>query len=280
VTNTIKDFLQANPKTVVLTGAGISLASGIPTYRDSTGKWQRNDPIQHRDFVEKSASRQRYWARSYGGWPAVGLAKPNAAHLSLAQLEAAGFGSLLVTQNVDRLHQRAGSQKVIDLHGRLDRVVCLSCGEKRERARMQERIVEHNHMLPSPGALAPDGDADVPDDIISEFNVPACDSCGGVLKPDVVFFGDSVPRTTVDEIFATIDAAGALLVIGSSLMVYSGFRFCRHAHQAGFPLACINPGATRADDLFTLKSESGCTEQLQALAAELAGGVKLLFPKQ
>lgn len=280
MTNTIKDFLQANPKTVVLTGAGISLASGIPTYRDGTGKWQRNDPIQHRDFVEKLASRQRYWARSYAGWPAVGLAEPNAAHFSLAQLEAAGFGSLLVTQNVDRLHQRAGSQKVIDLHGRLDRVVCLRCGEKSERARMQERIVEHNHTLPSPGTLAPDGDADVPDDIISEINVPACDSCGGVLKPDVVFFGDSVPRTTVDEIFAAIDAAGALLVIGSSLMVYSGFRFCRHAHQAGFPLACINPGATRADDLFTIKSESRCTEQLQELAAELAGGVKLLFPKQ
>ncbi|MDB2375269.1 MAG: NAD-dependent protein deacetylase [OM182 bacterium] len=272
MTDAIKDFLKANPKTVVLTGAGISLASGIPTYRDSTGKWQRNDPIQHRDFVEKPASRQRYWARSYAGWPAVGLAKPNSAHLALAQLEAAGFGSLLVTQNVDRLHQRAGSQKVIDLHGRLDRVVCLRCGEKSERARMQERIVAHNHTLPSPGALAPDGDADVPDDIISEINVPACESCGGVLKPDVVFFGDSVPRTTVDEIFAAIDAAGALLVIGSSLMVYSGFRFCRHAHQAGFPLACINPGATRADDLFTLKSESGCTEQLQALAAELAGG--------
>ena len=268
----IKDFLQANPKTVVLTGAGISLASGIPTYRDSAGKWQRNDPIQHRDFVEKSASRQRYWARSYAGWPAVGLAKPNAAHLALAQLEAAGFGSLLVTQNVDRLHQRAGSQKVIDLHGRLDRVVCLRCGEKSERARMQERIVEHNYALPSPGALSPDGDADVPDDIISEISVSACESCGGVLKPDVVFFGDSVPRTTVDEIFAAVDAAGALLVIGSSLMVYSGFRFCRHAHQAGFPLACINPGATRADDLFTLKSESGCTEQLQALAAELTGG--------
>ncbi|KRO69881.1 MAG: NAD-dependent deacetylase [OM182 bacterium BACL3 MAG-120619-bin3] len=272
VTDAIKDFLKANPKTVVLTGAGISLASGIPTYRDSTGKWQRNDPIQHRDFVEKPASRQRYWARSYAGWPAVGLAQPNAAHLALAQLEAAGFGSLLVTQNVDRLHQRAGSQKVIDLHGRLDRVVCLRCGEKSERARMQERIVAHNHTLPSPGALAPDGDADVPDDIISEINVPACESCGGVLKPDVVFFGDSVPRTTVEEIFAAIDAAGALLVIGSSLMVYSGFRFCRHAHQAGFPLACINPGATRADDLFTLKSESGCTEQLQALAAELTGG--------
>ena len=144
MTDAIKDFLKANPKTVVLTGAGISLASGIPTYRDSTGKWQRNDPIQHRDFVEKPASRQRYWARSYAGWPAVGLAQPNAAHLALAQLEAAGFGSLLVTQNVDRLHQRAGSQKVIDLHGRLDRVVCLRCGEKSERARMQERIVAHN----------------------------------------------------------------------------------------------------------------------------------------
>lgn len=272
MTDAIKDFLLANPRTVVLTGAGISLASGIPTYRDSAGKWQRNDPIQHRDFVEKPASRQRYWARSYAGWPAVGQAQPNAAHLALARLEAAGYGSLLVTQNVDRLHQRAGSQQVIDLHGRLDRVICLSCGERTDRARMQERLVDYNHSLPSPGALAPDGDADVPDDIINQINVPPCESCGGVLKPDVVFFGDSVPRTTVEEIFTAINAAGALLVIGSSLMVYSGFRFCRHAHQAGLPLACINPGATRADDLFTLKSEQGCSEQLQVLAAELAGG--------
>lgn len=267
----IKDFLLANPRSVILTGAGISLASGIPTYRDSAGKWQRNDPIQHRDFVERPESRQRYWARSYAGWPAVGQARPNAAHEALANLERTGFGSLLVTQNVDRLHQAAGSQRVIDLHGRLDRVVCLGCGEKTGRARMQERLVEQNTALPSPGALAPDGDADVADEIISDFRVPACESCGGVLKPDVVFFGDSVPRPTVDEIFAAIDSAGALLVIGSSLMVYSGFRFCRHAHQAGFPLACINPGATRADDLFTLKVERDCAEELGALAAEFAG---------
>jgi NAD-dependent SIR2 family protein deacetylase len=265
----LKEFMEANPRAVVLTGAGISLASGIPTYRDSKGNWQRNDPIQHRDFVEKPASRQRYWARSYAGWPAVGLAAPNAAHHALAELEAAGFVSLLVTQNVDRLHQRAGSQNTIDLHGRLDRVVCLACGEKSERARMQERIISHNGTLPSPGELAPDGDADVPDAVIAGFTVPSCESCGGVLKPDVVFFGDSVPRATVERIFSAIDAAGALLVIGSSLMVYSGFRFCRHAHQAGFPLACINPGATRADELFTLKHEGDCAEALTGLARQL-----------
>ena len=266
----LRDFLVANPRAVILTGAGISLASGIPTYRDSSGKWQRNDPIQHRDFVEKPASRQRYWARSYAGWPAVGKAQPNTAHMALARLEEAGYGSLLVTQNVDRLHQRAGSQRVIDLHGRLDQVVCLGCGEKSQRSRMQERLVESNSTLPSPGELAPDGDADVPDEIIADFVVPACASCGGVLKPDVVFFGDSVPRATVNDIFNAIDEAGALLVIGSSLMVYSGFRFCRHAHQAGYPLACINPGATRADELFTYKSEGDCARELLSLVRALA----------
>ena len=265
----LREFLLANPRTVILTGAGISLASGIPTYRDSSGKWQRNDPIQHRDFVDKPASRQRYWARSYAGWPAVGKAQPNTAHRALTRLEEAGFGSLLVTQNVDRLHQRAGSQRVIDLHGRLDSVVCLSCGEKSERALMQQRLIESNSTLPSPGELAPDGDADVPDEVIDDFVVPPCASCGGVLKPDVVFFGDSVPRDTVNEIFSAIDAAGALLVIGSSLMVYSGFRFCRHAHQASYPLACINPGATRADELFTLKSEADCARELLGLVRAL-----------
>lgn len=265
----LREFLLANPRTVILTGAGISLASGIPTYRDSSGKWQRNDPIQHRDFVDKPASRRRYWARSYAGWPAVGKAQPNTAHRALARLEEAGYGSLLVTQNVDRLHQRAGSQRVIDLHGRLDSVVCLSCGEKSERALMQQRLIESNSTLPSPGELAPDGDADVPDEVIDDFVVPPCASCGGVLKPDVVFFGDSVPRDTVNEIFAAIDAAGALLVIGSSLMVYSGFRFCRHAHQASYPLACINPGATRADELFTLKSEADCARELLGLVRAL-----------
>lgn len=265
----LRDFLQANPRTVILTGAGISLASGIPTYRDSRGKWQRNDPIQHRDFVDKPASRQRYWARSYAGWPAVGQAQPNTAHLALARLQEAGYGSLLVTQNVDRLHQRAGSQRVIDLHGRLDKVVCLGCGEKSDRALMQQRLIECNATLPSPGELAPDGDADVPDEVIADFVVPPCAGCGGILKPDVVFFGDSVPRDTVNRIFAAIDEAGALLVIGSSLMVYSGFRFCRHAHQASYPLACINPGATRADELFTLKSEADCARELLALVRAL-----------
>ena len=269
----LSTWLRRIERWTVLTGAGISADSGIPTYRDQAGKWLRVDPIQHKEFIESDQKRKRYWARSMVGWPSVEKALPNAHHTALATLERIGKISTLITQNVDRLHQKAGSQRVIDLHGRLDRVVCLSCGQPEARAALQARLLATNPFVVNYSQIArPDGDADVPDHFVAQTQEPVCTSCGGTLMPDVVFFGDSVPRTTVDEIFAAIDAAGALLVIGSSLMVYSGFRFCRHAHQAGFPLACINPGATRADDLFTLKSESGCTEQLQALAAGLAGG--------
>ena len=264
-------FVAKHPRLLVLTGAGCSLASGIPTYRDHAGVWQRNTPIQHRDFLSRPASRQRYWARSFAGWPAVAAARPNHAHRALAALEQQGLIDLVVTQNVDRLHQRAGQRRVIDLHGALDEVVCLDCGGISPRSHMQLRLAACNPYLVTRGELAPDGDADVPDEWVSRVVVPPCERCGGVLKPNVVFFGDAVDRSLVQGIFASLEQAQGLLVVGSSLMVFSGFRFVRHAHQQGIPVACINPGLTRADDLFDLKVAADCGDTLTQLALRLIG---------
>lgn len=261
----LKRFINQHPQLVVLTGAGISAASGIPTYRNQVGDWIRNTPIQHREFLLRESSRKRYWARSFAGWPAVNAAQPNKAHLALAQMEASGSIGLLVTQNVDRLHQRAGQHQVIDLHGRLDQVLCLDCGAATLRSDMQERLSLLNSHLQHAEQLLPDGDADVPDDLVDAVTIPECLNCGGILKPDVVFFGDSVNRDKVALINHAIDSAGALLVIGSSLMVFSGYRFCRHAAGQSVPIACINPGTTRADALFDLKIEADCESVLQQL---------------
>lgn len=260
-------FISEHPNLVVLTGAGISAASGIPTYRDHAGTWTRNTPIQHRDFLQHEATRRRYWTRSFSGWPAVHNAKPNTAHLALAQGEANGRISMLVTQNIDRLHQRAGHQHVIDLHGRLDEVICLNCLAKSSRALMQERLAELNPHLQHAAQLLPDGDADVEDACVNRVVIPECLQCGGVLKPDVVFFGDSVDREKVAQVNAAIDAADALLVIGSSLMVFSGYRFCRYAAENSIPLACINAGVTRADHLFQVKINADCSSVLQQVFA-------------
>jgi NAD-dependent SIR2 family protein deacetylase len=239
---------------VMITGAGCSVASGIPTYRDEQGIWQRTNPIQHQEFVTSYASRQRYWARSLAGWPAVAAAEPNTIHRALQTLENHGLCRLLVTQNVDRLHQRAGHQNVVDLHGRLDRVVCLDCHHELTREDMQIQLLALNgadNIVPQ--ELAPDGDADVPDNIIEQFQVPPCDHCGGVLKPDVVFYGGAVPKDRVKHIFDTIDDAAGVLVVGSSLMVFSSFRFCRHASIQNKPIAIVNAGKTRADDIASIK---------------------------
>ncbi len=249
----LQEFLHRYPRWVVLTGAGISAASGIPTYRNDRGEWQRSEPIQHRDFIEQAAKRRRYWARSMAGWGFVGSAQPNAAHRELVRLEQAGHITLLATQNVDRLHQRVGHRHVIDLHGRLDRVTCLDCAAMIERAAFQQELESLN-----PGwsrqvaAQRPDGDADVADAIVEAMQVPDCAACGGMLMPDVVFFGGSVPRGRIAAIEAAIREADALVVLGSSLTVYSGFRFCRMADAMNKPLAIINRGATRADDLAAL----------------------------
>ena len=266
----ITHFLQSKDRVVVLTGAGLSLNSGITTYRNGAGQWLRNNPIQHNDFLNKESARRRYWARSYAGWPTINNAIPNKGHESLVRLEAQGKILLLVTQNVDRLHQRAGHRRVIDLHGRLDQVICLSCGQKSLRSKIQQRIQELNSGLPHSDAFAPDGDADVAEEIVESFHVPDCESCGGILKPNVVFFGDSVGREIVTEIYESIDESDALLVVGSSLMVFSGFRFCRYAAEKNIPVACINPGKTRADELFFLKIEERCENILERIAIALS----------
>jgi len=253
-TEELAGFVDAHPRLFVLTGAGISTGSGIPDYRDENGDWKRPAPVQYRDFVGRHAIRQRYWARSLAGWPWFRRARPNLCHRALAHWEAAGRIVQLVTQNVDRLHQDAGSRKVIDLHGRLDRIVCLNCGAKSDRAALQQQLLAKNADFASTVVeIAPDGDAYLEDEDIDGFEVPDCAHCGGILKPDVVFFGETIPRLRVDRSLRMLDESDALLVIGSSLMVYSGFRYCRLAAERGLPIAAVNPGRTRADDLIGLK---------------------------
>lgn len=252
---------------LVITGAGCSARSGIPTYRNENAEWQRSDPIQHKDFVTRDASRRRYWARSFAGWPPVRDAEPNGTHAALARLESIGLVSRLVTQNVDRLHQKAGHQRVHDLHGRLDEVVCLGCGAMSQREDMQERLARLNPGLaPTALEITPDGDAEVASEVIERIRIPDCVRCGGILKPNVVFFGGAVDRALVNEIMGAVEAADAILVVGSTLMVFSSFRFVRHAASLGKPIAIVNRGRTRADDLATLKVDADCETTLNALS--------------
>jgi NAD-dependent SIR2 family protein deacetylase len=255
---------------VVLTGAGVSTGSGIPDYRDEAGDWKRKPPVRLQEFLSSESTRRRYWARAMAGWRAVREASPNAAHTALAELERAGRVHHVITQNVDRLHQRAGSRRVVDLHGRIDRVRCLDCGDVQSRDDHQRRLEEANpSWLAGSVVQAPDGDADLGGVDYDSFRLPACRLCSGVLKPDVVFFGESVPRDRVEEAMARVDEADLLLVAGSSLMVWSGYRFVRRAVERGVPVAAVNRGKTRADSELALKVEGDCGEAL----AELAGAV-------
>lgn len=261
----LRRWLDGYRHVFVLTGAGCSTGSGIPDYRDALGGWKRAPPVNYRDFVEDPAVNARYWARSFIGWPIVSRAEPNAAHRALAAAQSAGWISRLVTQNVDGLHERAGSRDVIDLHGRIDVVVCLHCATRYRRAQIQERLVQENPQWAVLSAqAAPDGDADLEGRDFRGFRVPACEACGGMLKPDVVFFGENVPRDRYEQARLALQASDALLVVGSSLMVYSGFRFARMAHEAGQPIALLNLGATRADGLASLKIKADCGVTLQA----------------
>ena len=262
------DFVLRHPRLAVLTGAGVSTASGIPDYRDQSGEWKRPPPMQHQQFMGSHAARQRYWARALAGFRVLGTARPNPAHRLLAELEAMGRVSGVITQNVDGLHQRAGSRRVIDLHGRADRVRCMACGASRMRYALHAELARLNPRWADVAArAAPDGDADLEADF-SDFRVPDCSRCGsGIWKPDVVFFGDNVPGERVARATAMVDEAGALLVVGSSLMVYSGYRFARQASRASKPIACLNLGRTRADDLYDLKVEAPVEASLAALRA-------------
>lgn len=258
-------FIDAHGPLLAITGAGCSAPSGIPTYRNREAEWQRSNPIQHQEFLTREQSRKRYWARSFAGWPAVAGAKPNAAHLALASLERDGAVTTLVTQNVDGLHQKAGHREVIDLHGRLDTVVCLDCGTRLSRSVMQERLARANPFLaPKVLALTPDGDAEVRAEDIERINLPHCERCDGMLKPDVVFYGGTVDKALVQRVHDRLEAAGGVLVVGSSLMVFSAFRFVRRASELGLPIAIVNQGITRGDNLATLKLDTDCEVALTA----------------
>ena len=259
-------LVAAAPRLVVLTGAGCSTECGIPDYRDADGEWKRKQPVQYREFVDDEYARQRYWGRSMIGWLPFSRARPGRTHELLAQLEARGRVHLLVTQNVDGLHQRAGSQRVIDLHGSLAEVHCLICGAGISRAEMQVRLEAVNpHWTHAQAAIAPDGDVDLEGANFHDLEVPGCAVCGGVLKPNVVFHGESVPRPRVQHCFGRLAESDALLVVGSSLMLFSGYRFVRAAVQAGQPVALINLGRTRADQEADVKISAPCAEVLEAL---------------
>lgn len=266
----LRDALSAGPF-VVLTGAGLSTGSGIPAYRDAEGRWAHPMPVQHQAFVRDETVRRRYWARSFVGWRRFGAAQPNAGHLALADLERQGRVSMLITQNVDGLHGVAGSQALIELHGALREVVCLGCGQRHGRAEVQRWLASLNPGFDTAAIdstrTAPDGDAHLEEGGHAGFGVPPCPACGGVLKPDVVFYGDNVPRERVAQALATLEEAAGLLVVGSSLMVYSGYRFAERAHRLGKPVLAINQGVTRADALLALKLEGDCAQVLQALAS-------------
>jgi NAD-dependent SIR2 family protein deacetylase len=267
----LHEFIERYRKLFVLTGAGCSTDSGIPDYRDENGEWKRAPPVMFQAFVNDLATRRRYWARSMVGWRRFGRAQPNDAHRALARLERQGRMAVLVTQNVDGLHTAAGSTEVIDLHGRMDQVRCLRCERRSNREELQQRLL---HLNPQWNYLdardAPDGDADLEGQDFSGFGVPPCEQCGGILKPDVVFFGESVPQERVTAALRGIESADAMLVIGSSLMVYSGYRFAQAAHKAGKPIAAVNLGRTRADELLSLKLNQPCVAALAFLLDDLA----------
>ena len=250
----------------VLTGAGCSTESGIPDYRGEGTRRRARNPMQYRAFLGSEQARARYWARAVVGWARFRAARPNAAHDALAAMERDGTVHGLVTQNVDRLHQAAGSRDVIELHGALAEVRCLDCGAVDARETTQARLLEANPgWVEQTAELLPDGDAELPDDVVERFRVVGCRACGGVLKPAVVFFGDSVPRPVVDAAMATVRSADALLVVGSSLAVYSGLRFVRAAAERGMEIAIVNLGETRADPLAHLKVEARAGQVLPAL---------------
>jgi NAD-dependent SIR2 family protein deacetylase len=266
----IISLLSAHKDWFVLTGAGVSAASGVPTYRNSDGIWQRKPPVTHQEFMAEQSSRRRFWSRNMVGWRFMIDAQPNSAHLALVKLQQLGLVSCLVTQNVDGLHQRAGSKAVIDLHGRVDSVSCMACGHKYSRASLQTWLETQNpEYALLAGGIAPDGDADIDHLDYSEMQVPDCEHCGGILKPDAVFYGDSVPKDRLLLAEQKLRQANGLVVAGSSLMTYSGYRFCLWAQQQGKPIVLLNEGKTRADDIATLKIGGSCAEVLQGwLAAE------------
>ncbi|NKI34316.1 NAD-dependent protein deacetylase [Wenzhouxiangella sp. XN79A] len=263
-------FIERHAPVLALTGAGCSTASGIPAYRDATGKWNRRQPILYPDFVASATVRRRYWARSFLGWPVMQAARPGPAHHALVELDRRGLLAGLVTQNVDGLHQAAGQPGVLELHGGLQRVLCLDCGAPIDRSVLQDHLLTANpDWAPDVLSINPDGDAELDEAAYPGFRVVACGGCGGRLKPDVVFFGESVPRDRFETIGARLDRAGALLVVGSSLVVGSGYRIVREAQRRGLPIAAATRGRTRADAVLMFNVHADCGETLVEVLAAL-----------
>ncbi|PRX50879.1 NAD-dependent SIR2 family protein deacetylase [Prauserella shujinwangii] len=256
---------------VVLSGAGLSTESGIPDYRGPDGTLRRHTPMTYQEFVGSEEARRRYWARGHLGWAAVARARPNAGHHAVAALQAAGYVSGVITQNVDGLHQAAGASEVVELHGGLSRVVCLDCGRTEARRDLERRLREANPSFRAEAArLNPDGDVDLPEHAVRRFRMTSCAACGsGLLKPDVVFFGENVPRPRVDACYRLIDEARSVLVLGSSLAVMSGLRFVRHAAGSGTPVLIVNQGETRGDGYARVRVDRPLGHALTELAARL-----------
>jgi NAD-dependent SIR2 family protein deacetylase len=269
-TSTLADVVPivADGGVLVLSGAGLSTESGIPDYRGEGGSLRKHTPMTYEEFTTSPAGRQRYWARSHVGWRTIARARPNAGHRAVTRLREKLSG--VITQNVDGLHQAAGSQEVVELHGGLDRVVCLGCGLLSPRADLDRRLREANPgFAATTDEINPDGDVFLPEDAVRGFEVVGCAACGGVLKPDVVFFGENVPRPRVEQCYSLVDNARSLLVLGSSLTVMSGLRFVRRAAAAGLPVVIINRGETRGDPFATLRVDL----PLGAALTELADAV-------
>ncbi|WP_435251317.1 NAD-dependent protein deacetylase [Streptomyces tendae] len=265
----VADALRAGG-VLVLSGAGISTESGIPDYRGEGGSLSRHTPMTYQDFTSHPEARRRYWARSHLGWRTFGRARPNAGHRSVAAFGRHGLLTGVITQNVDGLHQAAGSEGVVELHGSLDRVVCLTCGDFSPRRELARRLEEANAgFAPVAAGINPDGDADLTDEQVGDFRVLPCTVCGGILKPDVVFFGENVPPQRVEHCRELVRAASSLLVLGSSLTVMSGLRFVRQAAEAGKPVLIVNRDATRGDRLAVARVALGLGPALTTVADRL-----------
>ncbi|XP_038056575.1 NAD-dependent protein lipoamidase sirtuin-4, mitochondrial-like [Patiria miniata] len=265
----LQDFVSASKKLFVLTGAGMSTESGIPDYRsEGVGLYARsnNRPITYQDFLRSPSRRRRYWARNFVGWPRFSSVLPNASHWTFAEWERAGKVHWLVTQNVDALHTKAQSRRVIELHGCSARIVCLSCAQKTTRDELQQRMRDVNPQFNSESqAIAPDGDVILSDEAVAGFTVPSCSQCRGMLKPDLVFFGDNVPGDIRTSAYDRLQESDAVLVAGSSLEVYSGYRFALAAKDQNKPLAIVNIGPTRADKLAVLKIDARISSVLPGI---------------
>lgn len=275
MTSAITSLLQVaavlnKHKTLILSGAGISTESGIPDYRGPQSSQKPHKPMRYQQFLASPEARQRYWARSLQGWKLIADAEPNQGHKVLADLERLGKLQAVLTQNVDGLHQKAGSKQVLELHGRLSQVICLNCGWLEPRERLQRRLLYLNPFFDTETYIpTPDGDADLPDEWVEGFQLASCLRCGGVLKPDVVFFGENVPQARVEQAWQLYESSEALLILGSSLTVFSGYRFAARAAKDKKPLIIFNKGSTRADALASFKLEKPLGELLLELRALL-----------